>query len=429
MTRILHLTPHLGGGVGKAVSGLIDAARRADAPDEHVVICLEQPEKTKSAEIIAGDRLIVCPSEDVLHREIERADIVQLEFWNHPATVGLLCARSLPEMRLLVWCHVSGLYSPRLPPGLIRVAAKILFTSACSFEAQEVKEWLSSGDAGKLAVVSSGGELDRPPIERAVPRGPLRAGYLGSLNPAKLHPDFVRAAASVRLADFSIRMIGDETNRSELERQCRGFGKFDLLQFRGYRADVAAELAEIDSLIYLLNPTHYGTAENALLEAMAAGVVPIVLDNPCERHIVENRQTGIVLGHPDELADALDWLAGHPEEHLAMGRNASDFVRRHFQYGQMQAAFAQHYDVLLDEPKRAISFAPVFGQTPAQWYRAFHRDTSILRDDGTVAVPDGVARYGLFERSKGSVFHFSRYFPDDPLLGKWAQSLGQQIGA
>lgn len=430
VSRILHLTPHLGGGVGKAVSGLVEASTQIYAPHEHAVICLERPEKTKAVETIerCGSPVMLCPDEDELRREIERADIVQLEFWNHPATVGFLCTRPLPPMRLLIWSHVSGLYAPRLPPDLIRVAQRILFTSACSFEADEVRAWLSSKDADKLAVVSSGGGLDTLPAPtRSATDRPLAAGYLGSLNPAKLHSDFVACAAAVRLAGFVIRMIGDEMNRSELERQCRAARKPDLLEFRGYTTEVASELAQLDVLIYLLNPTHYGTAENALLEAMAMGVVPIVLNNACERHIVENKQTGMVLECPADLADAMDWLASHPEERRAMGQRAADFVRRCFRYESMARAFSTHYAALMTESKQTASFAPVFGQTPAQWYRTFYRDGSIFRDDGTVRLPEGMDRHGLFERSKGSVFHFLQYFPDDPLLGRWAQSLGQAM--
>jgi hypothetical protein len=95
----------------------------------------------------------------------------------------------------------------------------------------------------------------------------------------------------------------------------------------------------------------------------------------------------------------------------------------------MADAFSTHYAALMAAPKQAVSFIPVFGRSPAQWYRAFQRDASTFHDDGTVKVPDGMDRHCLFERSKGSVFHFLRYFPDDPLLGRWAQNLGEAMNA
>lgn len=422
MTRVLHLTPHMGGGVGKAISGLVAEAGAYD----HRIVCLEQPEKSQFVEKAreGGCAPIFCPDPAALDDEIAAADIVQLEFWNHPATVAMLCSRPLPAMRLLVWCHISGLHQPAIPAGLLRAAAKFLFTSDCSLEAESVRAFRESGAASGLGVVSSGGGLDElPPPRPRLTAGPLTAGYLGSLNYAKLHPDFVSFAAAVAQPGFSVRMIGDETNRADLERQCREIGRADLLEFRGYRADVAAELADLDVLVYLLNPTHYGTAENALIEAMAMGIVPVVLANSAERHIVEDGRTGMLVADPASFAAAMAWLADHPEERAAMGSRAAAFVREQFSYHRMAGLFSTHYDVLLRRPKEEISFRPIFGDTPAQWFRAFQPDGTAFRDDGTVSPPDGMALFGVMEQSKGSVFHFGRSFPEDSLLRQWGADL------
>jgi L-malate glycosyltransferase len=424
--RVLHLTPHLGGGVGKAVSGLVARSVRGEADRQHRVICFERPEKTQfvaQAEQ-AGIDISFCPDRTALAEAIAAADIVQLEFWNHPTTPQTLCSAPLPPMRLLVWSHVSGLHHPRLPAGLIDVADKILFTSACSFEAEEVKEWVAAGWGDRLGVVSSGGGLETLPGPDR--RAGTKAGYLGSLNFSKLHPDFVSFAAAVRRDGFKIRMIGDETNRTELERQCRAMGKPELLDFRGYRPDIAAELSELGVLIYLLNPTHYGTAENALIEAMAMGIVPIVLPNAAERHIVTDRQTGLTVRSPGELAAAIDWLEAHPEERQAIGDRAAAFAREQFRHDRMEQAFSRHYEALMSVPKRTVRFATAFGDTPADWFLAFQRGAAEFRDDGSIPPADALQRHGLIERSKGSAFHFLRHFPDDPRLKRWAETLAHQ---
>ena len=425
---ILHLTPHLGGGVGKAVSGMIGQSVRAEADRLHRVICFERPEKTQFVARAdqAGADIAFCPDEAALAEAVAATDIVQLEFWNHPAIPKMLCTTPLPPMRLLVWCHVSGLHHPKLPAGLIDIADRILFTSACSYEGEEVKEWVAAGHGDRLGVVSSGGGLGSlpPPGERT--GGALRAGYLGSLNFSKLHPDFVSFAAAIRQDGFRVRMIGDETNRAELERQCRATGKPDLLEFLGYRPDVAAELADLDVLIYLLNPTHYGTAENALIEAMAMDVVPIVLPNAAERHIVTDRQTGLMIRTPDELAAAIEWLETHPEERHAMGQRAAAFAREQFRQDRMEQDFSRHYEALMQRPKRAIPFSKAFGDTPADWFLAFQRQAAEFGDDGSIPQTGALQRHGLIERSKGSAFHFLHHFPEDLRLKRWTASLTRQ---
>ncbi len=59
----------------------------------------------------------------------------------------------------------------------------------------------------------------------------------------------------------------------------------------GHAADPRAVLEMSGIFLYLLDPHHYGTAENALVEAMSLGVVPIVLANPCEQAIVTHGVT------------------------------------------------------------------------------------------------------------------------------------------
>ena len=134
-------------------------------------------------------------------------------------------------------------------------------------------------------------------------------GYFGSLNFAKLHPHYVDFLAAVDKPGLTVRLIGDLTNRDILERQSALIGREGMFEFRGYSTDIAAELKAINVLAYLLNPEHYGTTENALLEAMAVGIVPIVLDNPAERHIIEDNRTGLIVSTPSEFSKAVYWLA------------------------------------------------------------------------------------------------------------------------
>jgi len=63
------------------------------------------------------------------------------------------------------------------------------------------------------------------------PSAPLVAGYLGSLNFAKLHPRYVDFLAAVAIPEFSVRMIGDATNKEILERQCQQAGRRGMLEF------------------------------------------------------------------------------------------------------------------------------------------------------------------------------------------------------
>lgn len=419
MINILHITPHLGGGVGKAVSGLIRQSMLTNG-HHHSVYALEWPEKTQFTEELAatGCQVRQAPTAEELHAAIAAADIVQIEFWNHPAIVRALCAHPLPAMRLMVWCHVSGLYQPAIPWGLVQQAEAFLFTSPSSLELLQ-----RHGPTPQVHVVSSGGGMDEMPQPPRKSIDSLHAGYLGSLNFSKLHPNFVRFLATVDLPDFSVRMIGDEINRPVLEAQCRALGRPHLLEFLGYRNDVARELAQLDVLIYLLNPCHYGTAENTLLEAMAMGVVPIVLDNPSESHIVEHDRTGLIVRTPEDLAREMAWLASSPADRSRLAEAAATMVRGHYTYSRMAAAFDQHYREIIVRKKRSHAFRDIFGPTPADWFLAFQPENSYFSLDGEAVLPPAGEQPSLYERTKGSVFHFLDYFPGDPRLSSWGEKL------
>lgn len=324
--KILHITAHLGGGVGKALSGLV----QKESGISHKMVCLERPEKLQFVQKIidSGTNVISEPSQLELRTLIDDADIVQVEWWGHPALMNALCTTDpLPAMRLLLWCHVSGLHTPIIPKTLILQAHKCLFTSPCSLEMQNIQS-LSSEERSRIDFIHSAGGIDQLPTPTFNINEPLSAGYIGSFNFAKLHPEYANFLAQISLPDFHVKMIGDLTNKEILETQCHKAGCEGILQFKGYCTDIAAELTTFNIMPYILNPMHYGTTENALLEAMAMGVVPIVLNNPAEKCLVEHKQTGLIVQTPNEFGQAITWLQEHPEkECILAGLHQNLFVK------------------------------------------------------------------------------------------------------
>ncbi len=420
--KVLHLTPHLGGGVGRALSGLIT---HASISVTHSIVCLEEPEKSQFIDIIrgCGCEVTVNPGIERLRELVSDTDILHLEWWNHPATIECLCRLSSLPVRLLVWSHVSGLYSPIIPEKLALAAHRFIFTSPCSFEASEISALMPQlGE--RFGVVSSSGGFEGLPEPCEEAPGELAVGYMGSLNFAKLHPRYVEFLADVDIPGFKVKLIGDLTNQEELSRQCDLLGKHGMLDFRGYTTDVTTELASINVFAYLLNPEHYGTTENALLEAMAMGIVPLVLDNPAELQIIEDHRTGLIVHSPSEFAEAIKWLSNNPIERALLGVHAAQSVRERFTAEKMETSLNLHYRAVMSQEKQKIDFSEVFGSNPEQWFLSCQGTPALFASDGQVnLIPGNLSSYGLFEKTKGSVFHFHRYFPYDLKLAQWAKNL------
>lgn len=425
--NVLHLTAHLGGGVGKALSGII-LSTPADAGIRHEIVCLEIPEKSQFVDKLsdAGCPVTINPSPEALAERIEAADIVQLEWWGHPAIPAALCRGPLPPMRLLVWCHVSGIHTPIFPERLLNEAHGVIFTSPCSYAAQEVAR-LSSRARNNTGVIHSSGGFSGLAVPERAPDAPLAAGYLGSLNFAKLHPCFVDFLAAVTVPGFSVSMIGDTTNQDVLQNQCRQAGRPELLAFRGYRTDIAGELAAINVFPYLLNPRHYGTSENALLEAMAMGVVPVVLDNPAERSLVADHETGLIVQTRDDFAAAISWLNRNPQERQRLSCQVAATVRKRFDVSHTIAEFSRYYTAITDADPTEFPFLSILGHTPAEWFLANQRYPEFFTKYQHPGTIDELTLPGLLEKTKGSVFHYRNYFPDDERLARWAQTLEAYI--
>lgn len=416
--KVLHITPHLGGGVGRALSCLI---RRAEAGGSvrHALLCLEQPEKRQAIDAIAaaGCPVTVAPTLAEAQAAVDEADIVQVELWNHPEIPRLLCALGPSAMRLLTWCHVSGLGGPRIPPGLSGTPAAIVFTSPCSLQGGFLRA------AGQQVAVVSSASVDHMPalpemMPRPVPDG-MRIGYVGTLDFSKLHPDFVDFLAELPDESLPVHLYGDNTNQEALEAQCRALGRPGLLRFHGHVSDIAGELAKLDVLAYPLDPAHYGTAENALVEAMAMGVVPVVLDNPAERCIVSDGETGFLVHDKDGFRAALRRLLSDPGERAAMARRAAATVRARYTARVMEEEMNAQYRMLLRQQRAPFDFHTVFGQTPGDWYLSFQPT-----GDPHIGAP------ATAEARKGSVHHFLAKFPDDPDLQGWAdEALARRLVA
>lgn len=199
------------------------------------------------------------------------------------------------------------------------------------------------------------------------------------------------------------------------------------VELRGYVEDIGAELSRFDAFAYPLNPRHYGTTENALLEAMAAGL-PVVAFNQCaEKYLVEHMETGLLADSTEMFAEHLRYLYENPEERIRLGRNAREWVKRELSLKKTVEKLDGCYDAVTAFDKRRFSFVEVFGESPHDWvstclglYAPY-----FLRTKNCEAIQmDKNARYSLLARSKSSVLHFARFFPEDEALKEWKRMAG-----
>lgn len=411
--NILHIAPHLGGGVGKAHAALAEAALALADPGalRHRFALLEAPRDTHFVERVraAGCPVVIAPEPGELARLVADAHIVQVEWWNHPRLYALLAANTLPAMRLALWVHVSGLAPPLIPAPLVGLADRVLFSSPCSLKADTLAAALAARPQA-FGVVNSGFGFDAPPRPRRA-ADTVRIGYLGTLDFIKLHPGFFDMVDAVT-RDIRVSLWGTLDPAGEVAARAAAMRHPERVRFEGYASDPHAVLGAIDLFLYPLNPQHYGTGENALVEAMSAGAVPLVWDNPAETAIVSHDRNGFVAKSIEAGAALIERAVCHPARLLRMGGvGARDMARRHAPAASLKL-LARHYAEMMRQPSRHRDFAGALGADGRAWFLSTLRPHA----DGQDGADTAGARFFCARAAKGSLGHFRSCLPDDPSL-------------
>lgn len=338
--RILHVAAHLGGGIGKAHAAM---APHMPRDVEQKFALLEEPIDRRHVDAIeaCGGRVVVTDKRGV-RRLAEGADIIQIEYWGHPALDAILDRWYLPsDLPSVCWCHVSGLHKPNLPLGWS--VSRFVATSAITLPllpraVEKTASVINSGFgfeniaprhkcAGRLRVVYLGTvefKFQSTPFEGD--KKNLTSGCTQNANhKEKLHPDFFSAIDDA--ASFErIAVWGHITPNA---RKAHNLMRFpERVALCGHTLDPQSALSAGDIFFYPLARNHYGTAENALIEAMSLGLVPVVLDNAAEVAIVRHGETGLVAGNMREALSEVDRLARSPVLRAELSRNAMREVSR-----------------------------------------------------------------------------------------------------
>ena len=416
--KILHITTHMGGGVGKALSGLAAFEANHSTNYQHKIILLEQPEKLQFMEICRANSVEVEVTTDKseLEKRIAAADIVQLEWWHHPRMAGLLADFPQIPARLVVWCHISGCFYPYLSPEFLHIPLKFVFSSQYSMDNPYWSEAEKDFAARNCSVINSSGGFETiSPRVYDEQREIFTVGYIGTQSYAKLNRDFIKFCNAIKnTPNVKFVMVGDTTNIPALIAEADSYGIKEKFEFIPYTSDVNAEFAKFDVFGYLLAPTHFGTTENVLLEAMAAGLPVVCLNQCAEKYLVQNNETGLLVNSIDEYAVAVNYLHSNPAERARLGNNARRYVLENFSVKRTVEQWHAVYEQILPLQKKTYDFRAVFGSNPHQYFLSCLPPQLKSNFDSVKELP-----LILKDKSKSSLLQFRHVYPENLQLRQW----------
>jgi glycosyltransferase involved in cell wall biosynthesis len=128
--------------------------------------------------------------------------------------------------------------------------------------------------------------------------------------------------------DARLLLVGDGSQRGQLEAQVERLGLGDVTTFTGFQPDPRPYLAAMD--VFVL-PVPAGSASIGLLEAMATGL-PAIITFGSPGEAVEPGVSGWWANphDPTDLADKISDLVDRPAERAAMGKAAHDRIVEDF---------------------------------------------------------------------------------------------------
>lgn len=433
--KILHLTPHLGGGVGKVLLNLLTNTKK-NLFFDHAIACLDYANQNavKTAKYV-GFSLIdnMAEKKEDLLKKIANADIILIHWWNHPLLYNFLVRESLPACRVIIWSHNSGLYPPGVYTNkILSYPDLFVFTTPVSFESKEVQN-LTYKQRKKLHVVWATGGIEQAKLIKLKKHSGFNIGYIGTVDYAKLHPNFLTICAKVKIPNVKFIVCGGPSEKI-IEKEAKKKGMANKFNFIGPVADITKYLSIFDIFGYPLASYHYGTCDQTLQEGMASGIVPVVLSNKMEKTMVKSGVTGIVAKNENDYIQALETLYNNKVLKCLLSQNAKKYALKYFSTDKMVQEWEEIFKEILSIPKahkkwpinkknKDICAAEVFLESIGEYSNNFilynkarnekDKNKSLIKIIKLTKTANWQAM------TRGTINHYHMFFPNDQCLSKW----------
>lgn len=443
--KVLHITPHFGGGVGQVLRAILP---EFIAMGHSIIIAsiedINNPSQAfLSKQDIPFEQSIECNPNKLVDL-VADADIVLVHWWNHPSLLHLLSTVHLPDARFVFWSHISGLTPPNgYSLSWLRAPEAFVFTTPLSHLAPEV-EVAKRNDNKTFETVWSTSGIEAL-SEHLLPQTERDLGfvYCGNFDFSKMHQDFFKIAhALFNATGQPIRTIGPMTQAFE-DMRAKTNSK-DCVLPTGF----IPESEKIDWLrrskifIYPLSEKHYGTCDQTIQEALTLGLPVIAFGNAMERQMLDGADAGAVVTSTERfISSSLELWSNEPKRHT-QGLNAVSHAKKSFSLKHSVTKWDKILrDVIRTAAKKPISLSVSIENTAGAIFLdslGFFRPTieplCTLRKKNHSTSDIENLNYEMLRRmlgnkahwtspTKSSPFHWLNKFPNDGVLKNICKNL------
>lgn len=422
--KILHIAVHLGGGVGRFLSGVVSA----DIHNEHEFLLLAEPptDTYLTLELLNPFRWKTIDKISKLNEYLSSFDVIQIEFWNHPLLIKFLVNHKLPKCRLLIYSHVSGIYAPNIIPKFLFDYADVIVLST-----PEAMNYYKK-QKNKVFIHEIGGVGRVSGLQKLKHNG-INIAYIGTASFSKLHKGYINACSSIaKMYPDVTFMVATNDNNDHLQREAEEFGIRDRFKFYYMLDDISNILRVADIFGYPLRKDHYGTGEQSIIEAMGSATAPVVIGNPAELSLIIDGYTGIVAKDIYDYVGAIKYCIDNKDFTVTIGERAKKYADENYNVNNAVMSFDELYKRLMKLPKKdkCISdylFRRDIDDNGWYFYKLFLGDyldmylyESADNDESKKYFRDKIMRSShLMNENKGGMRMYLKYFPDDIKLNSF----------
>jgi len=430
--NLLHVIPRfIGGGPERHLLALAAAWHKTDVGIRQKVVVLDPP---VSAPLLIkarrlGVEILINPDLAAIHDAVTAADAVDINFWNHPRLFDLL-RQELPASRWVITSAVAGTSLPQVLTAAVGgIPDRLVLSTDASLTTAAVHEARLRGCA--IESIPALADMSRLEGFRPRPHEGIRVGYLGQVEPTKMHPRFADLCLAVGDRNVRFEVFGGGSWHEALQKRFDSAAASDRVRFHGQIEDIRWAFEEMDIFGYPLAPDTFATSEKTIQEAMWAGIPPVVLAGNGSTPLVDHEQTGLVCQSEADYPAAIRRLAGDDALRRRLGDAARDHARNHFDPDRNAARFGGIFLSVSESPPR--SPLPLPGRDTAGSQRfleslgpqghAFSVSLAGGQDAiaAELAAADDLIRQSsaVLANGEGGIVHYRHAYPEDPHLRLW----------
>ncbi|WP_372972226.1 glycosyltransferase family 4 protein [Marinobacter sp.] len=184
----------------------------------------------------------------------------------------------------------------------------------------------------------------------------LTVGYIGQMIPRKGVADLLSVFDALYQENpgLKLQLLGDGSQRRELENQAGEQASAGAIEFLGFRGDRLELLSEFS--LFVMTSSLEGIPR-CLMEAMAVGVPVVAYDIPGVDRLIEHGKTGMLAPHGDKAAliACCRQVLQNPELAAKLAANGRKLVEEHYSAARMALEYKALFTELLDGGKLADS--------------------------------------------------------------------------